>query len=638
MIAKMERLEIICLREALPTVTPFLQGEGLMDMEQVPLDVKQAPNFLSRIELQGDECRERDKVAELDRMLRELVPLLPGKYPQPVVAEAIRRVGAFDADGYRARARTLYRELRGIARRRTNAQDNLQVLKNYEQLLNALAPVIGARKVTFGANARAIVLQGDVTRAVEQLQERLSAVVGPQCEFIRQSVGGKKIVGAILYPEDKNDAVGRVLREEGIAPVDMPEKAEAGASVPEVLGRVRAAIAGQDAALKGLQSELDAFGKTNGAEIVAMAKIVADRLAEFTVTGQFAGSEMLAVVHGWVPADDGARFKKAIEDKFGGDVMVSTLSMKGVPHHTVPTLLKNHPIFKPFELLLGFLKPPTYGTYDATWLVAISFILFYGFILGDAGYGLIICLAAWWIRRKWGYNEIARSIAVIVFAMGASSIVFGIIYLEIFGDAVEKLTGWHAPFHRGHETGTLLLIGILFGVIHIPLALFLGIREDFRHGHTKHGYEKLGMLMGLTAVIIGVCGNFGVPVVGSTPMMYVAGALGIAAVGLLFYVMGAMGAVAVLEIVSLGGNVLSYARLMALGIASIALAQIANDAAREAGFIGVLIAIVVHVLNIGIGVFSPTVHSLRLNYVEFLPKFYSAEGRPYKPFKKEATW
>jgi V/A-type H+-transporting ATPase subunit I len=114
----------------------------------------------------------------------------------------------------------------------------------------------------------------------------------------------------------------------------------------------------------------------------------------------------------------------------------------------------------------------------------------------------------------------------------------------------------------------------------------------------------------------------------------------VAGVALLFQATGMMALIGVLEIVSLVSNVLSYARLMALGLASVALADVANMLGRMAPNValGILIAALLHTLNIGIGMFSPTLHSLRLNYVEFLPKFYEPEGRMYRPFRKEALW
>jgi V/A-type H+-transporting ATPase subunit I len=155
----------------------------------------------------------------------------------------------------------------------------------------------------------------------------------------------------------------------------------------------------------------------------------------------------------------------------------------------------------------------------------------------------------------------------------------------------------------------------------------------------KHAMEKTGMLMGLFALMIIACAYFDQWPFHLTAFKFLAGALLAAGVVLIFVTMGAMGLVGVLEILSLGSNVLSYARLMALGVAAIAIADIANGLPTSMGwFIGVPMAILIHALNIGISMASPTIHSLRLNFVEFLPKFYSPEGKSFNPFKKEIQW
>ena len=144
------------------------------------------------------------------------------------------------------------------------------------------------------------------------------------------------------------------------------------------------------------------------------------------------------------------------------------------------------------------------------------------------------------------------------------------------------------------------------------------------------------MLMGLTALVIMACNYFGVPILSLDAFVYLAAALFVVGAVLIFKAMGMMGLIGILEIMSLGGNVLSYARLMALGIASIALADIANMLPGMFGYwLGIPAALLVHLFNIGIGVASPTIHSLRLNFVEFLPKFYSPEGKGFDPFRKE---
>ena len=295
---------------------------------------------------------------------------------------------------------------------------------------------------------------------------------------------------------------------------------------------------------------------------------------------------------------------------------------------------------------MSLFKPPSYGTIDPTGLVAVSFIVFYGFILGDAAYGVVLLGLSAWIGAKWGHIAILKDVSKIAQYMGISAIIWGVIFGEYFGNFVEKWlwptvfgTEFHLYwFHRAHLPTENLVYAIYFGIFHIILGLVLGIREDFRHHHNTHAYEKLGMLLGLVALIIQAFAYFEVAPFNAAIFTPISAGLGVVGVGFIFYAMGVMGLIGVIEIMSLGGNVLSYGRLMALGVASIALADIANMLPGMFGYlIGIPMACLVHVLNIGIGIASPTIHSLRLNFVEFLPKFYSPQGTGFAPFKKETV-
>ncbi|MFP6597611.1 MAG: V-type ATP synthase subunit I, partial [Candidatus Hydrogenedentota bacterium] len=182
----------------------------------------------------------------------------------------------------------------------------------------------------------------------------------------------------------------------------------------------------------------------------------------------------------------------------------------------------------------------------------------------------------------------------------------------------------------------LLIWAIYIGIFHVLLGLVLGIKESFRHGHKMHGLEKLGMFLGLIALLIQSFANFDVAPFNSSIFTVLSVIFFAVGVVLIFYTMKFMGFIGLIEIMSLGGNIISYARLMALGVASYVIADIANTLPGMMGYwIGIPMAIVVHTGNIALGIASPTIHSLRLNFVEFLPKFYSPEGKGFTPFKKE---
>jgi len=152
--------------------------------------------------------------------------------------------------------------------------------------------------------------------------------------------------------------------------------------------------------------------------------------------------------------------------------------------------------------------------------------------------------------------------------------------------------------------------------------------------------EKTGMLLGLFAVGVAVAGLSGKLPIGVEATLGLTGLLLGVALFLFIKVAGALAPVHILEIISLTSNVMSYSRLMALGIASVAIADVANSLSRgaEALWVAIPLFVLIHLFNIALSLFSPTLHSLRLNYVEFLPKFYSPEGRSYKPFRKETLW
>jgi V/A-type H+-transporting ATPase subunit I len=640
MIAQMDRVEVVCLRESLTEISTFIQSQGVMHMEEVPLVLEEDPDFLHRNHLNDEQREEFELLDAFRRNIAEIRPLLNASPSNSAITVATQKLTTQGQDAWRSLARTISRNMRRLARQRINIQDNLEVLNNFKQNLESISPLIQKKDVRLGKDARAFVIKGDVARALERLKEVLQERIGADATLISRTMGRSAAVGVITHPEAKSDAVAEVMREQHIAPVDVPDQALGDLSISQLVAKVSQNVQSQETNLAGVQSEIDAYSEEIAADVLALERIVNDRVSQYTVCGNFANSELLGVIHGWIPNDAVASFTAELEEKFPGKIAVDLLPTDDVEPNRIPTMLKNHSWFKPFEVLLMLFKPPTYGTYDPTALVAVSFIMFYGFILGDAAYGLIIMGAGFWIKRKWDHINIVRSIGVIAMWMGLSSIVWGIIYGEYFGDFGEINLGLPYLFHRAHEPDTLLLYGIMFGVVHIPLSLILGIREKLAHGHKHHAYEQLGMLMGLTGIGIAVFGGYADwPVFNTTPMLVLAGILFIGGAGLLLGLMGAMGLIQILEIISLVGNVMSYARLMALGVASIALADIANGAARDLPiYMGIPIALLVHVANIGIGVFSPTLHSLRLNYVEFLPKFYSPEGNGYKPFKKEAVW
>lgn len=636
MITPMSRIELICLNAVRSSVVESLQAKGLLHLDEVSTEIEEAPGYLSRIHLEGDELVRYTKFEEVDRTLSEVVPLLsiePSTYD--IQAEA-SKIESATAEELAAQIASGAAQLRDVVRRRAETQDQIDVLTNYRTILEEVAPALGSN-VKIGQGAKAIVLTGNVSRAATNLERRLKDEIADQFTFHRTQTSRRHLVGLITFPPDRDNEVSRILSQEGVSPIDMRNDEFPDATIGEVLERVKTSLESHRKTLGELEGETNKVSREHGAKLTAARGLVRDTLARYRAQGQFATSEMLTVIQGWTPTNRVDTLRKTIAEEFAGRVDLNSVEHGEGGRDAIPTLLDNPKLFKPFEVVLKIFKPPAYGTVDPTIMVALSFILFYGFIVGDFVYGLVIILFAKWLGAKWKHIPEVQDASKIGVYMGISSMVFGILYGEYAGEIFGIPHLW---FHRGHEKIQLLLYALYLGIAHVLIAISLGVWENYKHGHIGHALEKFGMLLGVLALIIISFGFFGVAPFNAQPMLILAGVMLVVGSVLIIKTLGPMmGPVGVLEIMSLGGNIISYARLMALGVAAIAIADIANGLPAAFGpWLGIPAAILVHLLNIGISMASPTIHALRLNFVEFLPKFYAPEGRGFNPFRKETQW
>ncbi len=232
------------------------------------------------------------------------------------------------------------------------------------------------------------------------------------------------------------------------------------------------------------------------------------------------------------------------------------------------------------------------------------------------------------LRLKSRPKSTLRSVAAIAGACSAFSIIFGFVFGELFGDLGRRALGLEAlGFDRQEAIIPFLVLAVSLGVVHVVLGLVLAVVNAWRAGHHRAamGRGVAGLMVLLT--VAALLAAFEVLPKGLfTPM----------AIALLvaFPILIALeGIVAVVELLSTFGHVLSYARIMALGTASLMLAVVANRMVGAMGsvLVGVLFALLFHLVNFAIGLFSPTIHALRLHYVEFFGKFFSPGGTAYRP-------
>lgn len=355
-------------------------------------------------------------------------------------------------------------------------------------------------------------------------------------------------------------------------------------------------------------------------------------LSSLEVKNKFAKTKNISVLSGFIPSNKIKIINRKLEENLGNKFTIEFEDVKD----EAPVQLSNPTGFKNFEDLLKMYSLPKYNEFDPTALLALIFPIFFGFILGDVIYGLIALI--FFTIAKVKMKPIKNFLSILQIS-AISSIFFGFIYGEFLGFEPHSILGFESGtffgfFHRTESPQTLLVIAVIFGLIHINLGLIIGFINNLKN-------MKKAVCDNASWIIL----QFGVGLISLG--VYKVNEVAIS-VGVIFTILSlvliylAHGFIGIMEVPSFFTNILSYARLMAVGLSSIAIAVLINDYSKIlfAGGIGGIIAGVLlfsigHIFNIILGCFEGFIHTMRLHYVEFFTKFYTGGGREFIPFGKK---
>jgi V/A-type H+-transporting ATPase subunit I len=427
----------------------------------------------------------------------------------------------------------------------------------------------------------------------------------------------------VVGPRAHGRALTALLFERGVDEVKLPS-ACAGKPLFDVLLHlsVRAREIPQEIARAD-----EALGRA-ATELSGLAAALRGALERRRALSRCGETRFACVVAGYMPVERLPALREAAAARLGERVAVLAETPSRDAWGEVPVVLRNRRGVRPFQLLLALVPLPRYGSVDPTPWLAFFFPLFFGLVLGDVVFGLLAIAVALLARRRgWG-GATGRDLAAIALACAASAAVFGV----LFGEALGEL-GAHLGLHpvlmdRRRAFMSFLGLALAIGGAHVAVGCVLGVASALRRGHRREAVGRAAKLLLLAAGAAAVVALLGLAPRGlALPAACAAGVF-------LLVAIGAEGPMAALDLVLGLGNVLSYARLMALGLASVMLAEVANlvaGALRPAAA-GVAIAVLLHAVNFTLGLISPAVAALRLHYVEFFEKFYEEGGEPYRPF------
>lgn len=367
-------------------------------------------------------------------------------------------------------------------------------------------------------------------------------------------------------------------------------------------------------------------------------------------------TERVFLLEGWIPLSARRRVEKEIPRRFRE---VEVLFREPVEGEDPPVELENRAAVRPFEFIMTLYGRPRYGEIDPTPLFTPWFLLCFALCMGDAGYGLVLATASWLMIYKVGVRGGTRSLMQLLFAGSVMTIVAGVLMGGYFGIDASRIP---APLKRvvvispmDNPMG-MLNVAFLIGFAHILFGIGVRMVAHFRSGDRLAAiFDDLGWIVFLIALAPPIFGGI---LGGSVPpdlmRFCLRAALAIAAI---LFVAGARkernkllgGFKSLLGFYSITGyfsDVLSYARLLALGLASGAIAVAINGIAQMVSglpyYIGYVAAVLVllggHAFNLAINVLGAFVHSARLQYLEFFNKFFTGGGREFRPFRSERQY
>jgi len=638
-ISQMRQLSLLLPKELLDQLLFYLQG-----LESVQIhDLRQEEDWQAAFEqaLVGQpdwQLSQQDLLSrqeKLERLIAELEPFMPKKKLLESLKEEPLEL-SFAALEQAGKARDEEALLEGISKQlkvlqEAKAQieaDRLEVaaLERWEPL--ELTPQAAATFSHLGA------LIGTIPNTDDDAL-RLTLGAHPDLKFQEVFTDDTEQGVLIFYKTGSLEEVRKILKEYGFKPFEYDHAELPAERVAQLKANIRQQEAVADAMTKSLaasKNELDQL------------KVQLDYLCNLSSRqeskNQLASTQNLAALEGWIESNQVQALEACLTKQFGQSILIQTREIRQDEEDKVPTKLKNNILVEPFELVTEMYSLPKYGDKDPTPVVSLFYFVFFGMMVADIGYGLLLfvgtSLALHFLYVKSGLAKNLRFFRL----LGVAVIIWGLVYGSFFG--------FELPFaliSTSSDAMTILVISVVFGFVTVLAGLFLsGLKniriKDYAEAYNA-GFAWVLILLGLLLLALG---NF-------FPSLAFAATIGqwlaiINALGIL-----AVSIVSAKSLAGLGsglfnlynvsgyvGDLVSFTRLMALGLSGASIGSAFNlivslfpPVARFS--IGILLFIALHLVNMFLSFLSGYVHGARLIFVEFFGKFYDGGGKPFTPLK-----
>ena len=660
-VLEMQKIELCAWKSRRRKVLEYLQREGTVQMDESGeegfFSRQNLDSLCTAFEKRSEEAEEALRILELYVPEKKgIFASLEGKKPL-TEEEYIRRAKEREAAGRAAE------EIRKADR---EMEESREAGRRISAERESLVPWLGLdlppdTSGTAHAAFLAGTLPGTWTREkiLAELKGKLPETAAFELEVLGAETG--QTILDIFCLRSQRAEVEEGLRKLGFARCAFQFSETPAEYDRELAQKAEAEAARQEAVRRKLQ-ELSAQRQ----KLQFLADYCTMQAEKYRVQSRLLQSRHVFFLSGFVPRERADALREKLEQSFSCAVVL-TEPEKG---EKVPVQLRNNRFSEPVESVVESYGLPDAGEADPTSVMAFFYYFFFGLMLSDAGYGAVMTAGCLIARKKFpGMGEGLKKMVTMFLYCGISTTIWGILFGGYFGDAIPVVAEtffhrqvtvpavWFAPLD---DPMKLLIFSFLFGIIHLFTGLgvkaYLLLRDrKYLDCFCEVGFWYMllaGLILmllpsGIFASMSGTAFVFPGWLNALARILAAAGALGIVLMTgrrrKNFGLRLALGAYELYGVTSWLSDVLSYSRLLALGIATGVIASVINTMAAMAGggaagaVVFAVIFLAGHTLNMAINLLGAYVHTNRLQYVEFFGKFYEGSGEPFRPFSAESN-
>lgn len=677
----MQQVVIALRKRDSEAVITTLQNAGVLHLKPLEQDSPLSQAALGAVNEDSGERREDERLlaraestlSELDSMRTQQAGLPASEQWAEIVEAAAQPVAK-------------------LAKARQELAADQEAERSYGATVQALSRMAGGADKSKRVALLPFLLP--LSDSPAELEQALKESLPERYALSLEAVGASQ-VGLLAVLKKDREAARAALSKARLGELRLPGRFDS-LSLGEAAAEMEEISRSSDSTLRELNSRRDRLSNEHAAKLFAIRDALKDRVALHDVRSVAARGKYSMVLQGYLPTDHLDTFKKSMEH-LGDSVSYELHEVDDHHDQQIPVQLKNNSYVKPFQLVMGLMSPPKYGTFDPTWIVAIFFPLFFGIVIADIAYGLMFLAFGMWClaqaRAGQGWNlsfmgtyvppQALSNLGYVTNVMAVWTIIWGVLTGEFFGTLLEhqhvfyvdyalteRLWGWTGLVpHMAHgahdhhyglipilfprlETeyfGNLALVfALCFGILQVLWGWAIRIQQGIKHKDTVHLWEGVALFGGVAALVLmafvtDAAQNFGKMTDLSNPLALLMWA-GFAAFIVGYLQIFKQFPLLPIELLSQGGAVVSYARIFAVGLVSAILAKLCTNLGwsfyESMGFVGAVLGFIVggvlHFLVLALTLIGHILQPLRLHMVEFLnPTGFNSSSSPaYNPLRR----